>query len=183
MYGLLMLLPQSSAFATLRNRLSAVSSLGFLQSVPKYVPLLLPSFFRADLDGTTRTYASTTTRSTVIRRDDVRWNELLTHFRSVQKRRSSAAVHLGNEVLESVTPSSLPSHPNGNATTLRGGRGGRRKPATGVGRDQKSGMGGWKPGMASAGSSGQTLAPGRTGISPTRLATKGKGPPAPVKRL
>jgi len=35
MYGLLMLLPQSSAFATLRNRLSAVSSLGFLQTVPR----------------------------------------------------------------------------------------------------------------------------------------------------
>lgn len=37
MYGLLMLLPQSSAFATLRNRLSAVSSLGFLQTVPRCV--------------------------------------------------------------------------------------------------------------------------------------------------
>lgn len=35
MYGLLMLLPQSSAFATLRNRLSAVSSLGFLHTVPR----------------------------------------------------------------------------------------------------------------------------------------------------
>jgi vacuole morphology and inheritance protein 14 len=35
MYGLLMLLPQSSAFATLRNRLSAVSTLGFLHTVPR----------------------------------------------------------------------------------------------------------------------------------------------------
>lgn len=40
-----MLLPQSSAFATLRNRLSAVSSLGFLQTVPRCAvspPLLIP---------------------------------------------------------------------------------------------------------------------------------------------
>lgn len=30
LYGLLMLLPQSSAFATLRNRLTCVSSLGYM---------------------------------------------------------------------------------------------------------------------------------------------------------
>jgi len=32
LYGLLMLLPQSSAFISLRNRLGAVSSLGFLHT-------------------------------------------------------------------------------------------------------------------------------------------------------
>ena len=35
LYGLLMLLPQSSAFYSLRNRLNAVSSLGFLNVAPK----------------------------------------------------------------------------------------------------------------------------------------------------
>jgi vacuole morphology and inheritance protein 14 len=35
LYGILMLLPQSSAFSTLRNRLSSVSSLGFLHVLPK----------------------------------------------------------------------------------------------------------------------------------------------------
>jgi vacuole morphology and inheritance protein 14 len=35
LYGLLMLLPQSSAFETLRNRLNSVSSLGVLQLIPK----------------------------------------------------------------------------------------------------------------------------------------------------
>jgi hypothetical protein len=35
LYGILMLLPQSSAFSTLRNRLSSVSSLGFLNVMPK----------------------------------------------------------------------------------------------------------------------------------------------------
>lgn len=67
MYGLLMLLPQSSAFATLRNRLSAVNSLGFLQLIPK-------------------TSFSTTTPSSRpgIRRDDIKWNELANHFKGLQ---------------------------------------------------------------------------------------------------
>lgn len=40
LYGLLMLLPQSSAFVSLRNRLSAVNSAGFLHIAPK--PCVLP---------------------------------------------------------------------------------------------------------------------------------------------
>jgi len=35
LYGLLMLLPQSSAFETLKNRLNTISSLGVLQLIPK----------------------------------------------------------------------------------------------------------------------------------------------------
>jgi len=35
MYGILMLLPQSSAFQTLRNRLNSVSPLGILHLIPK----------------------------------------------------------------------------------------------------------------------------------------------------
>lgn len=39
LYGLLMLLPQSSAFAALKNRLNSVSSIGYLQIAPRpYVP-------------------------------------------------------------------------------------------------------------------------------------------------
>ncbi|RYC56509.1 hypothetical protein CHU98_g9694 [Xylaria longipes] len=39
LYGLLMLLPQSSAFAALKNRLNSVSSIGFLHTGPRpYVP-------------------------------------------------------------------------------------------------------------------------------------------------
>ncbi|CAD6892584.1 unnamed protein product [Tilletia controversa] len=37
LYGLLMLLPQSSAFVTLRNRLNAVSTMGFVHVVPRAV--------------------------------------------------------------------------------------------------------------------------------------------------
>lgn len=40
LYGILMLLPQSLAFVSLRNRLNAVNSAGFLHIAPKpYVPL------------------------------------------------------------------------------------------------------------------------------------------------
>jgi vacuole morphology and inheritance protein 14 len=35
MYGILMLLPQSSAFAALKNRLNSVSSIGYLHVAPK----------------------------------------------------------------------------------------------------------------------------------------------------
>jgi hypothetical protein len=41
LYGLLMLLPQSSAFISLRNRLNAVNSAGFLHIAPK--PSAYPS--------------------------------------------------------------------------------------------------------------------------------------------
>lgn len=41
LYGLLMLLPQSSAFVSLRNRLNAVNSAGFLHIAPEYVSLRL----------------------------------------------------------------------------------------------------------------------------------------------
>ncbi|KDN37415.1 ARM repeat-containing protein [Tilletiaria anomala UBC 951] len=86
LYGLLMLLPQSSAFATLRNRLNAVSSLGFLQTVPR-------ASFPAGSSGTSgpgsasSSSAAGSTRSKMLGREDqIRWNELLLHFRSVQLR-------------------------------------------------------------------------------------------------
>jgi len=65
LYGMLMLLPQSSAFATLRNRLQAVHGLG---------QITMP----ADSRPHTR-YARHAT-------PDVPWNELLQHFRTVQLR-------------------------------------------------------------------------------------------------
>lgn len=43
LYGLLMLLPQSSAFAALKNRLNSVSSIGYLHIAPRpYVPASSP---------------------------------------------------------------------------------------------------------------------------------------------
>ena len=113
-----MLLPQSSAFATLRNRLSAVSSLGLLQSAPKSAPfpLCCPSLRSQPLTPprtqTRRTYAASTTPavprgSTLLRRDEIPWSSLLTHFRLVQKRRSSAAAAtttLGDALTDQPAP-------------------------------------------------------------------------------
>lgn len=67
-----MLLPQSSAFVSLRNRLGAVNSAGFLHIAPKPTPNVVSS-----------------TRSR-INREEIKWQELLTHFRSVQVRHEKA---------------------------------------------------------------------------------------------
>ncbi|SGY66582.1 BQ5605_C004g02687 [Microbotryum silenes-dioicae] len=93
MYGLLMLLPQSSAFATLRNRLSAVSTLGFLQTVPNSSPGMNPS----NASSSTSISSNIINASRLRRQDDVRWSELLYHFRAVQKRRATAAMQ-GHEL-------------------------------------------------------------------------------------
>ncbi|KAK0491327.1 vacuolar protein 14 C-terminal Fig4p binding-domain-containing protein [Armillaria novae-zelandiae] len=71
LYGLLMLLPQSSAFVSLRNRLNAVNSAGFLHIAPK------------------STVGALSTRSK-IGRDEIKWQELVQHFRSVQAKHEKA---------------------------------------------------------------------------------------------
>lgn len=71
LYGLLMLLPQSTAFVSLRNRLNAVNSAGFLHIAPK--PTIGPISSRSKIG-----------------RDDIKWQELLLHFRSVQARHEKA---------------------------------------------------------------------------------------------
>ncbi|WFD36670.1 hypothetical protein MCUN1_003557 [Malassezia cuniculi] len=75
LYGILMLLPQSSAFATLRNRLNAVNGLGYLQAVG-----------RTSYGGTTQTPRK-------IGAGEIKWPELQTHFRQVQLRHERARRH------------------------------------------------------------------------------------------
>lgn len=65
LYGMLMLLPQSSAFATLRNRLHAINGLGYLA---------LP------------TRAAAPTRAQRPPMPETAWNDLLAHFRAIQQR-------------------------------------------------------------------------------------------------
>ncbi|GAA6008586.1 hypothetical protein JCM11491_003357 [Sporobolomyces phaffii] len=104
LYGLLMLLPQSSAFATLRNRLSAVSSLGFLQTVPR-------SAFggpRGSSIASPPTAAPLSRRDTPTDSPHIRWNELLSHFRHVQKKRAAL---LSNSPTSSNAPTSSSSLP------------------------------------------------------------------------
>ncbi|GAA6005193.1 hypothetical protein JCM10207_002894 [Rhodosporidiobolus poonsookiae] len=103
MYGLLMLLPQSSAFATLRNRLSAVSTLGFLGTVPRG-SYASPTAVRPSSLVSPSTAGSGPIATLSSRRGDasaggsgtpdppsIRWTELLGHFRGVQKRRAAAS--------------------------------------------------------------------------------------------
>ncbi|KAF9586285.1 hypothetical protein BGW38_007416 [Lunasporangiospora selenospora] len=95
LYGLLMLLPQSTAFATLRNRLTSVSSMGFIHLVPK-----APGFGGQG----TSSLASSNPRSKAAananatgpqsnfgahgggHHEGPRFPELLSHFRTVQSR-------------------------------------------------------------------------------------------------
>ncbi|KAI0012409.1 vacuole morphology and inheritance protein [Xylariaceae sp. FL0662B] len=76
LYGLLMLLPQSSAFAALKNRLNSVSSIGYLHigSRPSVTTPGASSYDRPNRLGKGR--------------DDgiIRWDQLLEKFRSVQDR-------------------------------------------------------------------------------------------------
>ncbi|KAG5460946.1 MAG: hypothetical protein BJ554DRAFT_6946, partial [Olpidium bornovanus] len=85
LYGILMLLPQSSAFATLRNRLSSVSSLGALQVLPKgpgyqSPGTSVPEFKARILKPTSALGIASQTSST----NDLRFQDLLGHFIQVQ---------------------------------------------------------------------------------------------------
>lgn len=76
LYGLLMLLPQSSAFAALKNRLNSVSSIGYLHIAPR--PATTTPSSGSNYDRTNRLKG----REEGI----IRWAELLEKFRSVQDR-------------------------------------------------------------------------------------------------
>ncbi|KAL6305771.1 ARM repeat-containing protein [Sparassis latifolia] len=80
LYGLLMLLPQSTAFVSLRNRLNAVNSAGFLHIAPK---------------STVGNLSSTRSK---LGREEIKWQELLSHFRAVQaKHEKSRRQALGTD--------------------------------------------------------------------------------------
>ncbi|SAM08734.1 hypothetical protein [Absidia glauca] len=76
LYGILMLLPQSSAFSTLRNRLSSVSSLGFLNVMPKSTSTGTESALK-------RPSLKTANKN---EEPAIKFQELLQHFKSVQTR-------------------------------------------------------------------------------------------------
>ena len=87
LYGLLMLLPQSSAFAALKNRLNSVSAIGYLHIAPS----LRGSGGGAagQGQGTTASSVSTFERQNRLKSREeggIRWNELLEKFRATQER-------------------------------------------------------------------------------------------------
>ncbi|KAI2602968.1 vacuole morphology and inheritance protein [Hypoxylon fragiforme] len=76
LFGLLMLLPQSSAFAALKNRLNSVSSIGYLQIAPR------PS----GPTPSTSNYDRPNRLGKGREEGTIRWEQLLEKFRSVQEK-------------------------------------------------------------------------------------------------
>ncbi|KAI9836003.1 MAG: hypothetical protein M1837_003537 [Sclerophora amabilis] len=74
LYGLLMLLPQSSAFAALKNRLNSVSAIGYLHIAPR--PIQTPSTTTFERPNRLKGREEGT----------IRWVELLDKFKSVQEK-------------------------------------------------------------------------------------------------
>jgi vacuole morphology and inheritance protein 14 len=98
LYGLLMLLPQSSAFAALKNRLNSVSAIGYLHIAPRtYVPSNASSLYHSRQKSSESAQSSSTSSgpATSFERPNrlkareeggIRWTELLEKFKSVQER-------------------------------------------------------------------------------------------------
>ena len=92
LYGVLMLLPQSSAFAALKNRLNSVSAIGYL-----HIPQRSPPTPTATFDRQTRLKP----------REDslIKWNDLLEKFKNVQERARKTSVSGSlRDSTESPTP-------------------------------------------------------------------------------
>lgn len=85
LYGILMILPQSSAFATLRNRLGSVGGLSMLQFMQ---PKTTTSLNVSGSPGSSR-------RTGAIAGDmaELKFNDLLSHFQAVQAKQEKARGH------------------------------------------------------------------------------------------
>ncbi|KAH6643895.1 vacuolar protein 14 C-terminal Fig4p binding-domain-containing protein [Boeremia exigua] len=104
LYGLLMLLPQSSAFAALKNRLNSVSAIGYLHIAPRtYVPqsnTLNHLRQKSSEVGTSSApqgpSASGFERPNRLKAREegsVKWNELLDRFKATQEKARRTASH------------------------------------------------------------------------------------------
>ncbi|KAK9325186.1 vacuolar protein 14 C-terminal Fig4p binding-domain-containing protein [Lipomyces orientalis] len=110
LYGLLMLLPQSSAFATLRNRLNSVSAIGYLHIVPPTA--VLSSTATSSGTSTSANSAKQVYNRFKGRIDEARWNDLLDKFRTVQMRherlrrqsQAGSGASSGSDVANSIHP-------------------------------------------------------------------------------
>ncbi|KAL4748293.1 hypothetical protein BDW72DRAFT_205739 [Aspergillus terricola var. indicus] len=84
LYGVLMLLPQSSAFAALKNRLNSVSNIGLLHTGPRLSTMASTSTSGAS------TYDRTSSRLKQRDENSIRWVDLLDKFKSVQEKTRSS---------------------------------------------------------------------------------------------
>ncbi|KAI9317395.1 vacuolar protein 14 C-terminal Fig4p binding-domain-containing protein [Dichotomocladium elegans] len=128
LYGILMLLPQSSAFSTLRNRLSSVSSLGFFHVMPnKSTPTAENTTSKTRL-GTKKTND-----------EGIKFQELLHHFKLVQSRherqRKQALQTIPRSNIKSSRRSRYNSDPSFHVGGESGGMGASTAPGRGNGGD------------------------------------------------
>jgi len=88
LYGLLMLLPQSSAFAALKNRLNSVSAIGYLHIAPRPTQ---PASSTSSFERPNRLKAR--------EEGGIRWVELLEKFKNVQEkaRKSQRNASMGED--------------------------------------------------------------------------------------
>lgn len=138
-----MLLPQSSAFAALKNRLNSVSAIGYLHIAPRtYVPPSVSSFYHSRQKSSETAPSSSQPASSVSsferpnrlkarEEGGIRWVELLEKFKNVQEkaRRSQRLASLGYDVAitpihekEKAQPPEVPpkhTRPNSAASTAR----------------------------------------------------------------
>ena len=96
LYGLLMLLPQSSAFAALKNRLNSVTAIGLLHTPPSTMPTSARGSVVAGMGSGVTPGTSSTVGSGYTGRlgkprdgiggDTIKWAELLEKFRTTQEK-------------------------------------------------------------------------------------------------
>ncbi|KAL5337921.1 vacuolar protein 14 C-terminal Fig4p binding-domain-containing protein [Aspergillus crustosus] len=172
LYGVLMLLPQSSAFAALKNRLNSVSNIGLLHTGPRLTSITSSS------STSTSTYDRTSTRLKPRDENSIRWTDLLDKFKSVQEKThytSSSQPHRpirlydtdrsNNSTFASADQirrdKSLPDPPRAG---FGGNSGGRASPA-----DSGSGAGAKGGGILGGGSAVQRQKSGLTNLGRLRI--------------
>jgi len=133
LYGVLMLLPQSSAFAALKNRLNSVSAIGYLHIAPRGQPTT---------PGLATSFGERPNRLKSREDPGIKWTELLEKFRATQEkaRRASQRQQMPNfsSSLSLPPPDDESRVSNGRATPTNGTRipGGGLRPgsASSIGR-------------------------------------------------
>ena len=154
LYGLLMLLPQSSAFAALKNRLNSVSAIGYLHIAPRtYVSHVRQKSTEAKFSSTPQTPGATFDRPNRLKpREEaaIKWTELLEKFKSVQEK-AKRAHRLQNQVddgtsapnatIAEIKDKALPDAPKQSLRPSSAGSASPRAPPSGPLHKPKSSLG------------------------------------------
>lgn len=119
LYGILMILPQSSAFNTLRNRLNSVSPIGFIHLPPRGSSQQTTTATNNGTLSNTNSNSSTkvsggkysNNNNNNNTRDDVKWTELLEKFRNIQRKHQE----IRNNNVFSKSMSELKIHDDNNS--------------------------------------------------------------------